>query len=131
MTESKNYPLLGTVVKYVRQKHDKQKIDVEVGEGVVVGINLDHRNRIVVFLELDQINQNTGKKDRINVEFACLNPSEQFIKDYTEEIKIIDTLAEEGNAKVQKIVNIYNNKTEDIWNNLIGQPVVVAGDKVN
>jgi hypothetical protein len=131
MTESKNYPLLGTVVKYVRQKHDKQKIEVEVGEGVVVGINLDHRNRVVVFLELDQINPNTGKKDRINVDFACLNPSNEFIEDYTEQIKAIEELAEEGNAKVHKIVNIYNNKTEDIWNNLIGQPVVVAGDKLN
>lgn len=116
-----NYPIIGTKVTYIRQN---QLGEAERGSGTVLGIGLDANKRITAHLELDN-----DKKDKVNVDTACLNPSEDFIQDFAIAIKKIEVITKEGNSKVQELVELYNKQVEKCYDNVLGKPVVFDGDK--
>lgn len=105
---------LGTKVKYIRQKNDGT---IEEGEGIIHALSFDKMRRRTAFLDIGG--------EGINVDFAALNPTDEFkaqFREYTAEVK---RLTDEGNAAVAKLVAKHNKRIDKLHNKVIGRPMQV------
>lgn len=110
------YPKIGSVVGYVRTD---QKGETEVGFGRVLAICMDEGKRLMVHLDPEAVEG--GQK--FNVDMSCLNPSPEFVEKFTLAIDAVKEISEEGNAKVQALVTIYNDRVDFVRNEIFGSPV--------
>ena len=122
------YPQMGSTIKYIRQNVNSE---IETGSGVVVGLALDPNKRLIVHIEKPLITPG-APADRINVDLLGLNPTRDYIELYTNKMKEIKTLSNEGNDKMKRIMDQYNGLVEDLYSTILGQPIefVTANETV-
>lgn len=116
------YPKIGSKVDFVRQNLQSQ--DVERGSGMILAVCLDATKRLVVHVAPDHP-EGTDQPQNFNVDISCLNPTDEFIKKFSDKLEEIKSVSSEGNGKVEAIVSEYNNRVTEIYTELLGQPVEI------
>lgn len=107
-------PALGKLVKYIRAD---EAGELHEGEGSVQAVFLDPRNRAMVRVK-------DGEHD-FNVDLMAINPDKAIFAAYDDLHKRVKEVSEEGNELVKVTVECYNAKVEDIYSELLGEPVEV------
>ncbi len=87
-------------------------------EGIVVAIHLDPTRRKMV-----RIVEETG--DSFNVEYAAINPSEEFKVSFRKLSEDIKGLTSEGNELVKAVSEEYNAKIEAVRDEVLGKPIEI------
>lgn len=113
------YPTLGTIVNFIR---GNEKGDIFEGEGIVEAIHLDPRNRLMVRIKTNELDENCNKRV-YNVDLMAINCDDDTKALYADALKDVVGITKEGNDMVQKTVASYNGKVDAIYNKLLGDPV--------
>ncbi len=117
------YPTIGSKVNYIRQAATGVP---EQGAGIILGLALDAHKRLIAHID-------TGV-EKINVNFANLNPDEQKSQEFSACMDKVKQISDEGNAKVREIVEEYNKLVDVEYNTFFGEAVVfeelIAPEKV-
>ena len=121
MTQA-NYPTLGSKVTYIRQI---KLGTTEKGSGTILGLGLDATKRITAHVELD-----TVAKEKVNIDIACLNPTDEFSEKFKTCVERVELLTEEGNKEVRGLVEYYNGMVEDLYSAMLGDAVVFEENNV-
>jgi mevalonate kinase len=108
------YPEIGKSVKYLRAD---DKGNIFRGFGIVRAIFLDPNDRVQV--------QVRDGDNAWNIDFFCINPTDETLQEYQEMIADVQRLTDEGNALVKEIVEKYNDLVKQAYDVIIGEPVEV------
>lgn len=61
-----------------------------------------------------------------NVDLSCLNPSEQFVDQFTALTATVKSVGDEGNAKAQEVIKDYNKRIDELYSSVLGKPVEIV-----
>ncbi len=113
------YPTIGSTVSFIRQNNLGEP---EKGKGIVLGITLDVNKRLMAHIDVGT--------EKVNVDISSLNPSEEYIAQFSAALKKIKEISDEGNGKVKEIVLEYNKQVDEVYLQLLGEPVVFEAESV-
>lgn len=105
----REYPKLGTEVKFIRQ--DVQNSCLVEGIGEVQGIFYDPRKMPMVRVKVGD--------EAFNIDLVAVNPEEGFKEAYESMLEEVKVLTKEGNDKAQAIVKEYNEKIDAIYSEFL------------
>lgn len=121
------YPQIGAQVQYVRQNAAGETVR---GTAMVLAVCLDHGRRLMAHVVGDVVQPDGSvAEQKFNVDISCLNPSDDFVKRFSETTMAVRELSAEGNRLAQEIVAQYNEKVEELYSGLLGVPVEI--ERVN
>ena len=110
---------IGQTVKYIRNKPDVKSgaNEYEEGEGVVTAFFLNPDKRLMAQIKVGE--------NLVNVDLACVDPSESAKAEFKEMVEAVDALTSEGNAAVKVIVDDYNARVQAAYTAFLGEPVSI------
>lgn len=109
------YPALGAIVSYIRFDKDGK---IERGHGVMRGYGLDHGNRPVAIIGMDDAKQ-------ISVYSQCVDPDDDFCAKFSETFERVEQIAATAKDAQQKIVSDANSAIDREWDAILGAAIVV------
>lgn len=106
----KEYPKLGTEVKYLRQDLEKQEL--VSGSGIAEGVFIDPKGKTMVFVR--------DGDNKYQIDLVAVNPDEGFEAKYSHQLRLIKEVTKEGNDRVKKVADRYNQKVDAMYKELLG-----------
>lgn len=110
---------IGDKVKYIKHKDDS----VIEGEGTVRAYGLDREQRIVVLIGDSERLGEDGNPEVFNTFERCVNPSDDFKKQFTQLVSDVASTTGEANAKIREITQAANDKIGKLHDDILGKPV--------
>ena len=111
---------LGQRVKFVRNKGG----EIVQGEGAIVAFSLDHTRREVATIKRGN--------DIFNVDISALEPSPEYVAQFTAMCAEVERLVDEGNKKAQDthqaVIADYNNQVETVQSPILA-PVIEIDER--
>lgn len=120
------YPQIGTRAKFVRL--NPTTMLPERGEGLIVGFGLNEKQQVMTFIVASLASPDPAMngaivEQRVNIDLACLDPSDEYVAKFGEITAQIKATGDEGNGKVTNIVQEYNQRVDALYQSILGAPI--------
>lgn len=114
--KTETYPKIGQRVDYVRQTSDG---GVQTGTARILALTIDPNKRLMAHLDTEK----AEGSEKFNVHVTCLNPSAEFIDQFTKVMNDVTALSTEGNGKVSEVVAEYNQRVDVLQAEVLGEAI--------
>lgn len=119
------YPEIGQSVTFLKENINERA--VEEGSGVILSICLDANKRLMAHVLVDNTEKPDGNSEKINVDVQLLNPTPEKKQAFQSAVEDVKSIVDEGNGKIQELVEEYNRRTQERYDEVLGRAVKIEG----
>ena len=112
----KTYPKINQLVSFVRAD---EKAEIHTGTGKVQAIFAHAPDRRLM------VQVKTDDGSAYNIDLEMINASDDEVAAYTAAVAEVQSLTDEGNARVKDIVAEYNGRVQAVYTRVLGEPLDV------